>query len=124
MDIYGEKLLDHYSNPRNYGLLDDADSTNELENVSCGDSVKISVKVENGIINDIKFTGEGCAVAIGTASMLLEYAKGKSVKEMLEFDLDKLLDLIGIELTMSRMKCANLSLESLHNTLKDQTVDR
>lgn len=118
MDIYGEKLLDHYSNPRNFGELDGADQTNELENVSCGDSVKISVKIENGIINDVKFTGEGCAVAIGTASMLLEYAKGKTVKEMLEFDLDNLLELIGIELTMSRMKCANLSLESLHNTLK------
>lgn len=117
MNIYGEKLLDHYSNPRNYGELEKADSTKELENISCGDSIKVSVKLANGIIDDIKFTGEGCAVAIGTASMLMEYAKGKSVKEMKKYSLDDLLDLIGIELTISRLKCANLSLESLHKAL-------
>jgi len=117
MNIYGEKLLDHYSNPRNYGELEKADSTKELENISCGDSIKVSVKLVNGIIDDIKFTGEGCAVAIGTASMLMEYAKGKSIKEMKKYSLDDLLDLIGIELTISRLKCANLSLESLHKAL-------
>jgi nitrogen fixation NifU-like protein len=117
MNIYGEKLLDHYNNPRNFGDLDGADSTEQLENISCGDSIKVSIKLANGIIDDIKFTGEGCAVAVGTASMLFEYAKGKSVEEMKEFSLDDLLDLMGIELTMSRLKCANLSLETLHNTL-------
>jgi nitrogen fixation NifU-like protein len=122
MNIYGEKLLDHYSNPRNYGVLEMADSTNELENISCGDSIKVSVKLANGVIDDIKFTGEGCAVAIGTASMLMEYAKGKSIKEMMKFSLEDLLDLTGIELTMSRLKCANLSLETLHNAL--QHIDR
>jgi len=117
MNIYGEKLLDHYSNPRNYGELEKADSTKKLENISCGDSIKVSVKLANGIIDDIKFTGEGCAVAVGTASMLMEYAKGKSVEEMKKYSLDDLLDLIGIELTISRLKCANLSLESLHKAL-------
>lgn len=120
MNIYGEKLLDHYNNPRNFGKLDKADATNKLENVSCGDSINVSVKLANGVIDDIKFTGEGCAVAIGTASMLFEYAKGKSIKFMLEFSLEDLLNLIGIELTISRLKCANLSLESLHKALIDK----
>ena len=120
MDIYGEKLLDHYRDPRNFGDMENADSSNKLENISCGDSIKVSVKLANGIIDDIKFTGEGCAVAVGTASMLMEYAKGKKIKDIEKFSMDDLLDLIGIELTMSRIKCANLSLETLHNALRDR----
>jgi len=117
MNIYGEKLLDHYKNPRNFGELDSADRMNELENISCGDSIKVYVKLAKDTIDDIKFTGEGCAVAVGTASMLMEYAKGKTIEEMKKFSLDDLVDLIGIDLTMSRLKCANLSLETLHNAL-------
>jgi nitrogen fixation NifU-like protein len=81
--------------------------------------IQVSVRLANGVIDDIKFTGEGCAVAIGTASMLMEYAKGKRVEDIQKFSLDDLLDLIGIELTMSRIKCANLGLETLKNTLKN-----
>jgi nitrogen fixation NifU-like protein len=119
MNIYGEKLLDHYNNPRNFGELEMADSINELENVSCGDSIKVSVKLANGVIDDIKFTGSGCAVAIGTASIFYEFAKGKSIEEIKNYTLENLLDLIGIELTLSRLKCANLCLESLHRAINN-----
>jgi nitrogen fixation NifU-like protein len=118
MNIYQEKLLDHYNNPRNFGKLDTPSVIMELENISCGDVISIQLIVEDNIIKDIKFSGEGCAVAIGTASMLTEYAKGKNVMEMAKFSLDDLIDLIGIDLTMSRIKCANLSLETLQKSIK------
>jgi nitrogen fixation NifU-like protein len=119
MNIYQEKLLDHYNNPRNFGEIAKASAGVELENISCGDAIKLQLLVEDDIVKDIKFKGEGCAVAIGTASMLTEYALGKNVNDLQKFSLDDLLDLIGIELTMSRIKCAALSLESLHKAIED-----
>ena len=122
MNIYQEKLLDHYNNPRNYGELVAPSVIMELENVSCGDIIKLQLLVSDNVIKDIKFSGEGCAVAIGTASMLTEYAKGKTIEEMTKFNLDDLIKLIGIDLTMSRIKCANLSLETLQKSI-NQLLD-
>lgn len=119
MNIYQEKLLDNYKNPRNYGEMKAPTVTMELENISCGDCLKIQLLVENEIIKDIKFTGEGCAVAIGSASILTDYAMGKNIKEMLKYSLDDLLDLLGIELTISRLKCAGLGLETLQKAIKE-----
>jgi len=113
MNIYREKLLDHYNNPRNYGTLVDADAKIKLENISCGDSIEMQVRLKDGKLKDVKFQGEGCAVAIASASILTEYAKGKKLADILEIDLDKLQELLGIQLTLSRIKCANLSLETL-----------
>ena len=118
MDIYREKLLDHYNNPRNFGLLVDADAIIKLENISCGDSISLAVKVEKGVITDAKFEGEGCAVAIASASILTEYVIGKTVNEVKSIDLERLQELLGIQLTLSRIKCANLSLETLQKALK------
>ena len=121
MNIYQEKLLDHYNNPKNFGELVAPDVAIELENVSCGDSIKMQLIVKEGIIEDIKFSGEGCAVAIGSASMLTEYVKGKKLKELANFTLDDLIDLLGIELTISRIKCASLSLETLNKCVEQCT---
>jgi nitrogen fixation NifU-like protein len=118
MDIYREKLLDHYNNPRNFGKLVDANAIMELENVSCGDSLKMQLKLEKGNVKEVMFTGEGCAVSIASASILTEYIKGKTIKEVKAVDLDKLLDLLGVKLTISRLKCANLSLETVQAALE------
>ncbi len=118
MDIYRETLLDHYNNPRNFGVLVDADAIIKLENISCGDSIELAVKVEQGRIAEVKFTGEGCAVAIASASILTEYVIGKTVDEVENIDMDRFLEILGIQLTLSRIKCANLSLETLHKALK------
>lgn len=118
MDIYREKLLDHYNNPRNFGELLGADAIIKLENISCGDTIELAVIVKNNIVESAKFQGEGCAVAIASASMLTEYIIGKKVSELASLDIDKLLEILGIQLTLSRIRCANLSLETLHKALK------
>jgi nitrogen fixation NifU-like protein len=122
MDIYREKLLDHYNNPRNFGELASCDTSTELENASCGDLIKVQLSLDNNVIQEAKFTGEGCAVAIASASILTEYIKGKSVTDVMNLDLDTFIKIIGIELTLSRMRCANLSLEATKSALKQLTV--
>ena len=110
-------MIDHYQNPRNYGEIVDADAIIELENSSCGDKIKLFVKVIDDKIVDLSFTGEGCAVAIASASKLTEFAKGKDIKEIQKLTTDDLLKIIKVELTISRIKCANLSLQTLKKSI-------
>jgi nitrogen fixation NifU-like protein len=117
MDIYREELIDHYHNPRNYGAMIDANVTIELENISCGDRIQMWVKIENGLIKEISFEGEGCAVAIASASILSDYAKGKTTKELIGLKLEDFLKMLKVELTISRIKCASLSIETLKKAL-------
>lgn len=115
-------MIDHYQNPRNYGEIVDADAIIELENSSCGDKIKLFVKLKKDKIDEISFTGEGCAVAIASASKLTEYAKGKDIKQIQKLTTEDLLKIIKVELTISRIKCANLSLETLKKSIN--SVDR
>lgn len=117
MDIYRQDMIDHYQNPRNYGEIVDADAIIELENSSCGDKIKLFVKLKKDKIDEISFTGEGCAVAIASASKLTEYAKGKDIKQIQKLTTEDLLKIIKVELTISRIKCANLSLETLKKSI-------
>lgn len=118
MDIYREELIDNYQNPRNVGKIVDADAIIEVENISCGDRIELFIKVKNGKISEVMFDGEGCAIAIATASILTEYIKGQDLKLLSKMTYSDLEELIGVKLTPSRTKCANLSLESLHKALK------
>lgn len=113
MNIYRQQLLDHYNNPRNFGAMDDADKTVELENQNCGDRIKIYAKLTDGKIAKLSFDGEGCAIAIASASILTEHFIGKDLDELQAFDLSALQRLLQVELTVSRLKCANLGLEAL-----------
>lgn len=122
MDIYRQELIDHYQNPRNYGRLVDADVIMELENISCGDKVELFIKLKSGKIDAINFEGEGCAIAIASASILTEHAKGKKASELEGLSLEDFLKILKVELTISRIKCAGLSLETLKKALK--SVDR
>lgn len=121
MDMYRENLIEHYKNPRNFGEMKKSDSSAEIENVSCGDLIKMQVKIQDNIIKDIKFTGEGCAVSIASASMLTEYMKGKSIDIAERFTFADLEKLLGVELSPSRIKCADLGLEALESALKSLT---
>ena len=121
MDIYRENLIDHYNNPRNFGNMPKSSTSAELENVSCGDLIKMQVNVKDGIIKDIMFNGEGCAVAIASASMLTEHIKGKSIEYAVNYTFTDLEKLLGVELSPSRIKCANLGLEALKSSLKSLT---
>ena len=77
MDLYAYQILDHYKQPRNYGVLEGADASSEQANLSCGDNIVMYLKVDEGVLRNIKFTGDGCAISKATASMLTEKLVGR-----------------------------------------------
>ncbi|MBI1741962.1 SUF system NifU family Fe-S cluster assembly protein [Candidatus Acetothermia bacterium] len=104
-------ILEHYKNPQNFGHLDKPDIVHEEGNPSCGDQIRIELKVENDRIADIRFSGKGCAISQAAASIFTEEIKGKTLEEVKNFDKQKMLDLLGIEISGMRMKCAMLALK-------------
>jgi nitrogen fixation NifU-like protein len=110
-DMYREQILDHSKHPRNHGTLEDATNTFEDLNPLCGDKVRMDLKIEDGIVTDVGFTGRGCAISQATASMLTEQIKGKSLDEIKHIDKQVVLDMLGIPLGPSRIKCALLPLK-------------
>jgi len=113
--LYREVILDHYKNPRGHGLIEDADAEAEGQNPLCGDEVSIYVAFgEDGdTIDDVKFSGRGCAISQAATSMLMELVQGRSAQEVANLPRDELLDEIGIPLTPVRLKCALLGLSTL-----------
>jgi len=113
-DLYREQIIDLYEHPFNYGELDPNDFTYEEDNPLCGDVIRIDVRLdEEGQISDVRWRGEGCAISQASASLLTEEVKGMTLEEVKEFPKEKLLDLIGVPLSMARVKCALLSLKVL-----------
>lgn len=110
-DLYRELIIDHYQHPHNHGTLEDADISYEDSNPLCGDKIRIDLKVREGIVEDVKFTGKGCAISQASASMLTDEIKGKSLEEVKKLDKQSVFDLIGIPLGPSRVKCALLPLK-------------
>ncbi len=113
--MYREVILDHYKNPRGHGLLEEPDAHAEGQNPLCGDEVSIYVAFdEDGdTIDEVKFSGRGCAISQAATSMLMELVKGRSATEVAALPRDELLDEIGIPLTPVRLKCALLGLSTL-----------
>ncbi|MGH2537201.1 MAG: iron-sulfur cluster assembly scaffold protein [Candidatus Promineifilaceae bacterium] len=112
--MYREQIIDLYENPLNYGTLEPADFSYEEDNPLCGDVVHIDIRLdEAGRVADVKWHGRGCAISQASASLLTEAVKGKGLDEVKSFAKDELLDLLGIELSMTRVKCALLSLKVL-----------
>ena len=111
-DLYREVILDHYKNPRGHGVIDDADAQAEGLNPLCGDEVAIYVAFgEDGeTIDEVKFSGRGCAISQAATSMLMEMVEGRTATEIGELSKDELLEEIGIPLTPIRLKCALLGL--------------
>jgi nitrogen fixation protein NifU and related proteins len=113
--LYREVILDHYKNPRGHGLLDDPDAQAEGQNPLCGDEVTIYVAFgkDGETIDEVKFSGRGCAISQAATSMLTEMVNGRSATEVATLPKDELLDEIGIPLTPVRLKCALLGLSTL-----------
>ena len=118
MNIYRENIMDHYRNPRNMGELEDFDLEGSDTNTSCDDKMKIQVKLEGDKIKEVKFSGVGCAISVAAASMLTELVKGKTVKEVKEMNYKDINKLVGVELDVSRTRCAGLSLGTLKKALE------
>jgi nitrogen fixation NifU-like protein len=113
--LYREVILDHYKNPRGHGTLEDADVSAEGQNPLCGDEVSIYVSFEPGsdIIDEVKFSGRGCAISQAATSMLMEMVQGRAATEVAALTKDDLLEELGIPLTPVRLKCAILGLTTL-----------
>lgn len=117
MSLYHNLILDHYRNPRNQGELRDATNRSERKNPTCGDSLAMDFLVTNGRIADVRFRGTGCVISQAAASLLTDAVKGKPLAAVIRFTKDDLLALLGVPLSPTRLKCALLSLETLHRAL-------
>jgi nitrogen fixation NifU-like protein len=111
--FYREYILDHYKNPRNFGRLEDPDITHEEDNPLCGDVVGMDFRVKDGVIEDVRFHGRGCAISQASASLLTERLKGLSLVDARKIDKADVLGELGIQISPARIKCALLSLKVL-----------
>jgi nitrogen fixation NifU-like protein len=110
-DLYRELILDHYQHPHNHGDIPDADISYEDSNPLCGDKIRIDIKLKGNVVADVKFNGKGCAISQASASMLTDELIGKSLDDIKKMDKQFILDLLGIPLGPSRIKCALLPLK-------------
>ncbi len=113
-DLYREQILEHYKKPHHWGELPEPDLEFEDFNPLCGDELKVQIKVgDDGEVADLRFSGHGCAISQASASMASEEVKGMPVEELVRLDKSFILDLLGIDISATRMKCALLSLKVL-----------
>lgn len=113
-DFYKEYILDHYRNPRNFGHLERVDATAEDLNPLCGDTIRMELALDaDNRVEDVKFSGKGCAISQASASMLTESIKGMKLEDVAKLPQDTVLENVGIGISPTRMKCAMLGLKVL-----------
>ncbi|WP_129729457.1 MULTISPECIES: Fe-S cluster assembly sulfur transfer protein SufU [Bacillaceae] len=135
--LYRQVIMDHYKKPRNRGVLGDDSVTVDLNNPTCGDRIQLTMKVEDGIVQDAKFEGEGCSISMSSASMMTQAVKGKKVEDALKLseifsnmmqgkeyddsvDLGDIEALQGVSKFPARIKCATLAWKAMEKGLHDQ----
>ena len=118
MALYSEKVMDHFTHPRNVGVIEDADGVGEVGNAKCGDIMKIYLKIDGDIITDVKFETFGCGSAIASSSMATEMIKGKSISEALELSNKAVAEALD-GLPAHKMHCSVLAVEAIKAALKD-----
>ena len=116
--LYSEKVMDHFTNPRNVGEIEDANGVGEVGNAKCGDIMKMYLKTENGVIEDVKFKTFGCGAAIATSSMATVLVKGKTVQEALEVTNKAVMEALD-GLPPVKVHCSLLAEEAIHAALWD-----
>ncbi|WP_251550007.1 Fe-S cluster assembly sulfur transfer protein SufU [Neobacillus muris] len=134
--LYRRVIMDHYKKPRNRGVLEDSSLTINMNNPTCGDRIQLTMKVDEGIVKDARFEGEGCSISMSSASMMTEAIKGKKIEDALKMaaifsdmmqgkDVDEDLDLGDIEALQgvskfpARIKCATLAWKAMEKGLKE-----
>ncbi|MCI1575072.1 MULTISPECIES: Fe-S cluster assembly sulfur transfer protein SufU [Heyndrickxia] len=135
--LYRSVIMDHYKNPRNRGSLEDGSLTVDMNNPTCGDRIHLTLKVEDGLIQDAKFTGEGCSISMASASMMTQAVKGKTVDEALKLshifsemvqgkdyeeseDLGDIEALHGVSKFPARIKCATLAWKAMEKGVRSE----
>ncbi|WP_067727220.1 Fe-S cluster assembly sulfur transfer protein SufU [Oceanobacillus damuensis] len=136
--LYRQVIMDHYKNPRNRGNIDGDSVTIDMNNPTCGDRIQLQMQVENGIVKDAKFEGEGCSISMSSASMMTQAIKGKKVEdaekmsrafsEMMlgneidteEFDLEDIEALQGVSKFPARIKCATLAWKAMEKGVREE----
>ncbi|MBO4584587.1 MAG: Fe-S cluster assembly scaffold protein NifU [Clostridia bacterium] len=118
MALYSEKVMDHFRNPRNVGVIEDADGVGEVGNAKCGDIMKIYLKIDGGVISDVKFETFGCGSAIASSSMATELIKGKPVEQALELTNKAVAEALD-GLPAHKLHCSVLAEEAIKAALKD-----
>jgi nitrogen fixation protein NifU and related proteins len=135
--LYRQVIMDHYKNPRNRGILEDGNLTIDMNNPTCGDRIRLTIKVEDGIVSDAKFEGEGCSISMSSASMMTQAIKGKNIDDALklskifsnmmqgkeyddDIDLGDIEALSGVSKFPARIKCATLAWKAMEKGLKEE----
>ncbi|WP_064092883.1 Fe-S cluster assembly sulfur transfer protein SufU [Rossellomorea aquimaris] len=135
--LYRQVIMDHYKNPRNKGSIEDGSFTVDMNNPTCGDRIHLTLKVEDGIVQDAKFDGEGCSISMASASMMTQIVKGKEIEEALKLskifsdmmqgnDYDDDVDLGDIEALQgvakfpARIKCATLAWKAMEKGVQEE----
>ena len=118
MALYSDKVMDHFRNPRNVGVIEDADGVGEVGNAKCGDIMKMYLKIDNDVITDVKFETFGCGSAIASSSMATELIKGKPVSEAMALTNKAVAEALD-GLPDYKMHCSVLAEEAIRNALED-----
>lgn len=125
MNIYKEIILEHWKNPRNFGRLEPDLNGRQgrvlqgrVLNLSCGDEIEMTVLLSGGRIKEVKFQGRGCVISRASASLLTDYIKGKDLKKIANLEKEFIIKLLGVPISISRLKCALLPLEALKQIIK------
>jgi nitrogen fixation NifU-like protein len=123
-DLYRDEILEHYRQPHNFGTLAEPDAVHEGSNPLCGDRITIQLSLsDDGTVGDVAFQGRGCAISQASASLLTDRIRGRSVEEVEAMTSQDILDLLGIEISPARLKCALLSLDTVHHALASRRAE-
>jgi len=120
--LYAEEILDHYKHPRNFGQIDHPDIHVEANNPLCGDRLSMDLVVKDGKVDDVRFSGRGCTISQAAASMLTERMIGEPLDQLASTTRDDILEMLGVQVSYGRMKCATLSLGLLRLALAEAGV--
>ncbi len=122
-DLYRAEILEHYRHPHNFGTLDHPDVVQEGSNPLCGDRLTLMLGIDKqGQVDEVAFTGRGCAISQASASMLTDRIRGLPLAEVAKIGRQDVMDDLGIEISPARLKCALLSVETLRRALEDRVA--